>query len=333
MDVTVVWAAIIALCLLFYVVLDGFDLGIGIVFPLFPDERERDLMMNTVAPVWDGNETWLVLGGAALFGAFPLVYATVLSALYLPLVAMLACLILRGVSFEIRGKASRTKHLWDLAFIGGSTGAAFFQGIALGAFIQGIPLANGEFSGDAFGWLTPFTLLTGCGLVATYALLGCCWLVAKTEADLQRRLHRLVWPLTLVLIVFMLAVTIWTPLQEPDVAARWFSAQWFHRMLPAPFLVALCAYLMRRAARERHHTRPFILATSFVVLGYAGLLATLWPYAIPSSVTLWQAAAPERSLTFTLKGAVVILPIIIAYTMFGYWVFRGKVRHGEHHYH
>jgi hypothetical protein len=199
MDVTVVWAAIIAIGLLFYVVLDGFDLGIGIVFPLFPDERERDLMMNTVAPVWDGNETWLVLGGAALFGAFPLVYATVLSALYLPLIAMLACLILRGVCFEIRGKASRTKHLWDLAFIGGSTGAAFFQGVSLGAFIQGIPLSNGAFSGEAFGWLTPFTLLTGLGLVATYALLGCCWLVAKTEADLQRRLHRLVWPLTLVL--------------------------------------------------------------------------------------------------------------------------------------
>ncbi|MGG1948686.1 cytochrome d ubiquinol oxidase subunit II [Trinickia sp. NRRL B-1857] len=333
MDVTVVWAAIIALGLLLYVVLDGFDLGIGIVFPLFPDERERDLMMNTVAPVWDGNETWLVLGGAALFGAFPIVYATVLSALYLPLVGMLACLILRGVSFEIRGKASRTKHLWDLAFIGGSTGAAFFQGISLGAFVQGIPLANGEFAGDAFGWLTPFTLLTGLGVVATYALLGCCWLVAKTEDDLQRRLHRLVWPLTLVLIAFIVAVSIWTPLQEPGVAARWFSARWFHRMLPAPFLVALCAFFMRRAARERHHTRPFLLAMGFVVLGYAGLLATLWPYAIPSSVTLWQAASPERSLTFTLTGAVVILPIILAYTMLGYWVFRGKVRHGEHHYH
>lgn len=333
MDVTVVWAAIIALGLLFYVVLDGFDLGIGIVFPLFPDERERDLMMNTVAPVWDGNETWLVLGGAALFGAFPLVYATVLSALYLPLVAMLACLILRGVSFEIRGKASRTKHLWDLAFIGGSTGAAFFQGIALGAFVQGIPVANGEFAGNAFGWLTPFSLLTGLGLVATYALLGCGWLVAKTEGDLQRRLHRLVWPLTLVLIAFIVVVSVWTPLQAPQVAQRWFSAEWFRRMLPAPFLVVLCTVLMRRAVRDRHHTQPFLLAMAFVVLGYAGLLATLWPYAIPSSVTLWQAAAPERSLTFTLTGAAVILPIIVAYTMLGYWVFRGKVRHGEHHYH
>jgi cytochrome bd ubiquinol oxidase subunit II len=334
MDVTVIWAAIIALGLFLYVVLDGFDLGIGIIFPFFPDERERDLMMNTVAPVWDGNETWLVLGGAALFGAFPLVYATVLSALYLPLVFMLVCLIARGVSFEIRAKAKRTKHLWDLAFIGGSSGAAFFQGISLGAYLQGIPVHNGEFAGDAFSWwLTPFSLLTGLGLVATYALLGCCWLVAKTEGDLQRRLHRIVWPLTLVLLAFIAVVSVWTPLQEPDVAARWFSSEWFLRMLPAPFLVVICAALMRRAVRERHHTRPFALALGLVVLGYAGLLATVWPYAIPSSVTLWQAAAPRPSLTFTLAGAVVILPIILAYTTLGYWVFRGKVRHGEHHYH
>ncbi|RKP45230.1 cytochrome d ubiquinol oxidase subunit II [Trinickia fusca] len=333
MDVTIVWAAIIALGLLLYVVLDGFDLGIGIVFPFFPDERERDLMMSSVAPVWDGNETWLVLGGAALFGAFPIVYATVLSALYLPLVFMLACLILRGVSFEIRGKAKRTKHLWDLAFIGGSTGAAFFQGISLGAFLQGIPVHNGEFAGDAFGWLTPFSLLTGLGLVATYALLGCCWLVAKTEGDLQRRLHRIVWPLTLVLLTFIVVVSIWTPLQEPGIAARWFGSEWFLRMLPAPFLVAICAAFMYRAVRERHHTQPFALALAFVVIGYAGLLATVWPYAIPASVTLWEAAAPRQSLTFTLAGAAFILPVILAYTMLGYWVFRGKVRHGEHHYH
>ena len=164
--------------------------GIGILFPFFPDEHERDVMMNTVAPVWDGNETWLVLGGAGLFAAFPMVYSTVLSALYLPLVLMLACLIFRGVSFEIRAKASRTKHLWDLAFIGGSAGATFFQGVALGAFLDGIPVADGRFSGDAFGWFTPFSMFTGVALVVTYALLGCCWLIAKTEGDLQRRLYR-----------------------------------------------------------------------------------------------------------------------------------------------
>ncbi|MCM3755031.1 cytochrome d ubiquinol oxidase subunit II, partial [Bacillus licheniformis] len=181
MDVTVIWAAIIALGLFMYVVLDGFDLGIGIVFPFFPDEKERDLMMNTVAPVWDGNETWLVLGGAGLFAVFPVVYSTVLSALYLPLIFMLVCLIFRGVSFEIRAKARRTKQLWDLAFIGGSAGATLFQGIALGAFLQGIDVKDGVYAGGAFDCLTPFSLLTGLGLIVTYALLGCCWLVAKTE--------------------------------------------------------------------------------------------------------------------------------------------------------
>jgi cytochrome d ubiquinol oxidase subunit II len=333
MDVTVVWAAIIALGLFMYVVLDGFDLGIGIVFPFFPDERERDLMMNTVAPVWDGNETWLVLGGASLFAVFPVVYSTVLSALYLPLVFMLMCLILRGVSFEIRAKANRTKHLWDLAFIGGSGGTAFFQGIALGAYLEGIPVKNGAFSGDAFGWLTPFSLLTGLGLVVTYALLGCCWLIAKTEGDLQRRLHRVVWPLTVVLLAFIAVVSIWTPLQDPDIAARWFDSGLFYRLLPVPFLVAICAFFMYRAVKERHHKTPFVLALGIVLLGYAGLLVTLWPYAIPSSVTLWEAAAPRESQTFTLVGAAVILPIIIVYTTLGYWVFRGKVSHEDQHYH
>jgi|SRR5579863_1645075 len=333
MDVTVVWAAIIALGLFLYVVLDGFDLGIGIIFPFFPDEQERDLMMNTVAPVWDGNETWLVLGGASLLAVFPVVYSTVLSALYLPLVFMLMCLIFRGVSFEIRAKAKRTKPMWDLAFIGGSTGAALFQGIALGAFLQGIPVEDGQFAGDAFGWLTPFSLLTGLGLVATYALLGACWLVAKTEGDLQRRLHRVVWPLTLVLLAFIAMVSVWTPLQDPNVAARWFDSGLFYRLLPAPFLVAVCAVVMYRAVRGRHDTTPFFIALALVLLGYAGLLVTLWPYAIPSSLTVWEAAAPRSSQTFTLAGAAVILPIILGYTILGYWVFRGKARHGDAHYH
>ncbi|WP_133645160.1 cytochrome d ubiquinol oxidase subunit II [Paraburkholderia flava] len=333
MDVTVVWAAIIALGLFIYVVLDGFDLGIGIVFPFFPDGRERDLMMNTVAPIWDGNETWLVLGGAGLFAVFPTVYSTVLSALYLPLIFMLACLIFRGVSFEIRSKANRTRHLWDLAFIGGSTGAAFFQGVALGAFLQGIPVVDGSYAGGAFDWLTPFSLLTGLGLVATYALLGCCWLIAKTEGDLQRRLHRVVWPLTVVLLGFIAIVSLWTPLQDPQIAARWFHDGLLHRLMPVPFLVAGCAFLMHRAVRGRHHMTPFFAALGIVLLGYVGLLFSLWPYAIPSSVTLWEAAAPRSSQVFTLIGASVILPVILAYTTLGYWVFRGKVRHGDAHYH
>jgi cytochrome d ubiquinol oxidase subunit II len=265
---------------------------------------------------------------------FPVVYSTVLSALYLPLIFMLACLIFRGVSFELRAKANRTKHLWDLAFIGGSAGAAFFQGIVLGSFLQGIPVVDGSYAGSAFDWLTPFSLLTGLGLVVTYALLGCCWLVAKTEGDLQRRLHRVVWPLTVVLLAFIAMVSLWTPLQDPNIAQRWFASGLFYRLLPVPFLVAVCAFFMRRAVRERHHKTPFVLALALVLIGYLGLLVSLWPYAIPSSMTLWQAAAPRSSQMFTLAGAAVIIPIILTYTTLGYWVFRGKVSHDDqHHYH
>lgn len=263
---------------------------------------------------------------------FPVVYSTVLSALYLPLIFMLVCLIFRGVSFELRAKARRTKQLWDLAFIGGSAGATFFQGVALGAFLQGIDVKDGVFAGDAFDWLTPFSLLTGLGLIATYALLGCCWLVAKTEGDLQRRLHRVVWPLTVVLLAFIAIVSLWTPLQDPAIAQRWFDTGLFWRLLPVPFLVAGCAVWMRRAVRARHDMTPFVLALALVLLGYVGLLVTLFPYAIPQTMTIWEAAAPHSSQTFTLVGAAVILPIIIAYTTMGYWVFRGKVRHEDQHY-
>ncbi|MEA3112525.1 MAG: cytochrome bd ubiquinol oxidase subunit, partial [Caballeronia sp.] len=264
MDLSLTWAAIIALGVLMYVVLDGFDLGIGILFPFFPEERDRDVMMNTVAPVWDGNETWLVLGGAGLFAAFPLIYSTVLSGLYLPLMFMLVCLIFRGVTFEIRSKATRTKHMWDLAFIGGSAGATFFQGVTLGAFLNGIPVADGRFSGDAFTWFTPFSMFTGLALVVTYALLGCCWLIAKTEGDLQRRFYRIVWPLTLLQLGTIVVVSIWTPLQDAGIATRWFDTPWFYRFLPVPVLVIACAWLMRRSIRSRHETRPFMMALAFV---------------------------------------------------------------------
>jgi cytochrome d ubiquinol oxidase subunit II len=333
MDLTVIWAAIIALGVFMYVVLDGFDLGIGILFPFFPNQQERDVMMNTVAPVWDGNETWLVLGGAGLLAAFPIVYATVLSALYLPLMMMLLCLIFRGVSFEIRAKATRTKHLWDLAFIGGSAGATFCQGIALGAYLNGIPVRDGRFVGDAFGWLTPFSLFTGLALVVTYALLGACWLIAKTDGDLQRRLYRTVWPLTLLQLAAIAVVSLWTPMQDPSIAARWFESPLFYRMLPVPFLVVICAWLMRRAIRAQRERMPFILALSFMLLGYLGLLASIWPHAILPGITVWQAASPHSSQLFTIVGVAVVLPVILAYTTMGYWVFRGKVRHGEHHYH
>jgi cytochrome bd ubiquinol oxidase subunit II len=332
MGVTFAWAAIIAFGLFAYVVLDGFDLGVGLIFPFFPDDGERDMMMHALAPIWDGNETWLVLGGAALYAAFPVVYSIALSALYLPIIFMLVCLIFRGVSFEIRGKANRTKNLWSLAFIAGSAGASFFQGVILGAYLHGIPVANNIFAGDAFFWLEPFSLLSGLGLMATYALLGACWLIIKTEGDLQRRLHQLVWPLTLVLLAFMVVVSVWTPLSDPQIARRWFASGLLSRLLPVPFLVAIVAWCMLAAVRRGRHIAPFILALALILLGYIGLLVSIWPYAIPYSLTLADAAAPRTSQIFTLVGAVVILPIIIAYTTAGYWVFRGKVARGAQYH-
>jgi cytochrome d ubiquinol oxidase subunit II len=324
MNVTTIWAAIIALGLFMYVALDGFDLGIGVIFPFFPDEGERDLMISTIAPVWDGNETWLVLGGAALFAAFPDVYSIVLSALYLPIVTMLVSLIFRGVSFEIREKATRTKNLWNLAFIAGSAGASFFQGVILGAYLQGIPVANGVFAGPSFSWLTPFSLLSGLGLMATYALLGACWLIMKTEGNLQHRLHEVVRSLTIVVLAFMASVSIWTPLTNDTIAQRWFDSGLLYRLLPMPVLVVIAALFMFRALRHRHDKAPFLLALLLILLGYIGLLVSIWPYAIPNALTLQEAAAPRSSQLFTLVGAVIILPVIIMYTTLGYRVFRGK---------
>jgi cytochrome bd ubiquinol oxidase subunit II len=329
MDVTVIWAAIIALGVFTYVVLDGFHLGIGIVFPLFPDEHERDLMSNTVAPVSNGNRAWLVPGGAALLAVFPVVYSTTLSGLYLPLAFMLACLVLRGVSIRFRAKAGHAKRLWDRAFIGGSAGAAFFQGIALGAFLQGISIDGSPHAGVAAGWLTPVSLLAGLGVVATYALLGCCWALARADGDLQRRLHRLVWPLTMVLLCFIVLVSVWTTLQHAAMASRWFDARLFLRLAPVPPLVLACAYWMHRAVSSRHRSTPFLAALGLVTLGYLGLLVSVWPNAIAAGLAIRQAAAPHSSPMFTLSGALLMLPVVLAYTTLGYRLMRDRVRPGD----
>lgn len=329
MDVTVIWAAIIALGVFTYVVLDGFHLGIGIVFPFFPDEHERDLMTNTVAPVRTGDASWLVPGGAALLAVFPVVYLTSLSALYLPLASMLACLMLRGVSIRFRAKAGDSKPLWDCAFIAGSAGAALFQGIALGTFLQGISVDGSARAGIAAGWLTPFSLLAGLGVVATYALLGCCWVFARTDGDLQRRLHRLVWPLTMVLLGFVVLVSVWTTLQHAAIASRWFDARLFLRLTPVPLLVLACAYWMHRAIRSRHRSTPFLAALSLMTLGYLGLLVSVWPYAIAAGLTFRRAAAPHSSPLFTLSGALIMLPVVLAYTALGYRLMRDRAHLGD----
>ena len=329
-DLPLIWAIIIIFGIMMYVVMDGFDLGIGILFPFINSEKDRDVMMNTVAPVWDGNETWLVLGGAALFGAFPLAYAVVLSALYLPLVLMLVGLIFRGVAFEFRFKARAEKrHIWDKAFIGGSLVATFFQGVVLGAFIDGFPVINRAFAGGALDWLTPFSLFCGLGLVVAYALLGCTWLIMKTEGRLQEQMHVLARPLVLVLLAVIAVVSIWTPLVHSDIAGRWFSMPNLLWFAPVPMLVLATVGMLLRAVSRKAHYAPFLLTLALVFLGYSGLGISLWPNIIPPSISIVAASAPAQSQGFMLVGALFILPFILGYTFWSYYVFRGKVRHED----
>lgn len=326
-DLSLIWAVIIAFGVMMYVVMDGFDLGLGILFPFVKSEGERDVMMNTVAPVWDGNETWLVLGGAALFGAFPLAYAVVLSALYLPLVFMLLGLIFRGVAFEFRFKAKAAKrHIWDKAFIGGSLTATFFQGVALGAYIDGFEVVDRVYVGGALDWLTPFSLFCGLALIAAYALLGCTWLIMKTEGRLQQQMHDLARPLVFVVLAVTGMVSLWTPLAHAEIAARWFSLPNLFWFIPVPLLVLLCTWALLRAVASNAHYSPFLLTLALIFLGYSGLGISLWPNIIPPSISIWQAASPPQSQGFILVGALFIIPFILMYTAWSYYVFRGKVR-------
>ena len=325
-DLSLIWAVIIAFGVMMYVVMDGFDLGIGILFPFVKSEGERDVMMNTVAPVWDGNETWLVLGGAALFGAFPLAYAVVLSALYLPLIFMLLGLIFRGVAFEFRFKAKAAKrHIWDKAFIGGSLTATFFQGVALGAYIDGFEVVERVYVGGALDWLTPFSLFCGLALIAAYALLGCTWLIMKTEGRLQLQMHDMARPLVFVLLGVTGIVSLWTPLAHAEIAQRWFSLPNIFWLMPVPLLVLLCTWALLRAVASNAHYSPFLLTLALIFLGYSGLGISLWPNIIPPSISIWEAAAPPQSQGFILVGALFIIPVILMYTAWSYYVFRGKV--------
>jgi cytochrome d ubiquinol oxidase subunit II len=329
-DLPIIWAIIIGFGLMMYVIMDGFDLGIGIIFPFVRDREDRDAMVNTVAPVWDGNETWLVLGGAAMLGAFPLAYAVLLSALYLPLMAMLAGLIWRGVAFEFRFKADEGhRPFWDKAFIWGSYIATFSQGVMLGAFIDGFKVENGAYAGGGFDWLTPFCLLTGLGLLVAYALLGSTWLIMKTEGALQRRMIDVARPITFVVLLTIGAVSLWTPLTHPVIAARWFSMPNLLYFAPVPILVLLAAALLLKLLRTGNHAGPFVVALCLLFLGYSGFAISLWPNIIPPRISIWDAASPPQSQGFALVGALFIIPFILAYTAWAYYVFRGKVRVGE----
>ncbi|WP_312140811.1 cytochrome d ubiquinol oxidase subunit II [Atlantibacter hermannii] len=330
-DFAIIWFVIIVFATLMYIVMDGFDLGIGILFPFIRDNDDRDVMVNSVAPIWDGNETWLVLGGAGLFGAFPLAYAVIVDALTIPLSLMLIGLIFRGVAFEFRFKATPGhRPFWDKAFMAGSILATFCQGVVVGAVVSGFEVTGRTFSGSPLGWMTAFNFFCGAGLVVGYALLGATWLVMKSENPLESRMRALTRPLLLALLAVIAGISLWTPLAHADIADRWFSLPNLFWLLPVPLLVvALSAWLWRCTADNRSHTLPFVLTLGLIFLGFSGLGISIWPHIIPPHISLWQAAAPASSLSFMLVGALLIIPVILIYTFWSYYVFRGKVQHGE----
>ena len=320
-----IWAAIIGIAVAMYVILDGFDLGIGILFPFAKSDAERDRMLTSIAPFWDGNETWLVLGGGGLLAAFPKAYAVIMPALYLPVIVMLLALVFRGVTFEFRTIARR-KGRWDLVFTAGSTVAAFCQGVILGGLIQGIKVENGAFAGGAFDWATPFSAVCGLGVVAGYGLLGATWLMMKTD-DPAARTHAKV--LLIGVLAFMAVVSLWTPLAIPRIFARWFSAPNILFLWPVPIVTALVAFAAWTWIEHAQGGRAFFAAVALFLLGYVGLVISTFPYLVPPALTVWDGAAAPAAQMFLLVGTLVLLPIILGYTGFIYWTFRGKVREGE----
>ncbi|MFC3207618.1 cytochrome d ubiquinol oxidase subunit II [Aquamicrobium soli] len=330
-DLTVVWAAIIAFAVAAYVVMDGFDLGIGILFPTFRVGEERDRAMNSIAPVWDGNETWLVLGGGGLMAAFPLAYAIILPALYAPMIAMLLGLVFRGVAFEFRWRDPNHRWIWDAAFCAGSLFAAFAQGMTLGALLQGVHVEGRGYAGGWWDWLTPFTLLTGASLVVGYALLGAGWLIWKTDGATQAHARRLARPLVVALVVAIACVSAATPFLEGRYYERWFGWPGVLAAAQMPILVAIAAFVLWRGLSRARDWLPFLMTLVLFGLSMTGLGISIYPDVIPGRVTIWEAAAPERSQAFMLIGAVLLVPIILAYTIWAYWVFRGKVDEAGYH--
>lgn len=324
-DLAFIWAGLIAFAILAYVILDGFDLGVGILFPFMRGEAEKNLAMNTVAPVWDGNETWLVLGGGGLFAVFPLAYAVVMPALYVPIIVMLLALVFRGVAFEFRWRTRRGKILWDLSFFVGSLTATFAQGVALGALVQGIAVDNRAYAGGNWDWLTPFSLLTGAALVVGYAALGAAWLIMKTEGPVHARARALAPSLGLAMLVLVGLVSLITPFLNPVYLERWFSLPnvLFTVWVPAGVLIA--SYVFWRGLTEGRDSWPFRALLAVFVLSFIGLGISFYPYMVPPDLTIWDAAGPDESLWFLLVGALVLVPMILAYTAYAYWVFRGKI--------
>ncbi|MFW6339414.1 MAG: cytochrome d ubiquinol oxidase subunit II [Wenzhouxiangella sp.] len=325
-DLTLIWFALIGLGVFMYVLMDGFDLGVGILFPFAPDDESRDLMMGSVAPVWDGNETWLILGGAGLLAAFPLIYTVFLPALYIGVFLLLAGLIFRGIAFEFRFKATKNKHWWNYAFFGGSTVASFAQGAVIGAYVQGFETENFRYVGGAFDWLTPFTLMTGLGVVAGYALLGVTWTIMKTEGKTQDWAYKLAPLLLGAVLVFFVLVSLWTPLTNERVMSRWMDNIGWLWIFPT-LTIAFAGWIFMRL-RKRAEASPFIGSMVLFAMFYLGILISMWPYAVPPNYTFWDASSDPGSQLFLLIGFLFLIPIVLGYTAWTYWVFRGKVQPG-----
>lgn len=330
-DLATVWAFIIAFAVFAYIVMDGFDLGIGILFPTFKVGQERDTAMNSIAPVWDGNETWLVLGGGGLMAAFPLAYGVVMTALYPPIIAMVLGLVFRGVAFEARWRDPGHRRWWDIAFAGGSIVASFCQGVTLGAMLQGIAIENRVYAGGWLDWLTPFSLLTGAGVVCGYALLGATWLIWKTDGSTQDHAFRLAKPAGIATLAVIGLVSLATLNLDYAYREKWLGYPAVLLTAQVPLLTAIIAFAFYRSIRKRREARPFFLALALFLMSFIGLGISMYPYIVPDHLTIWEAAAPASSQWFMLVGAVVLIPIILSYTAFSYWVFRGKVTAEGYH--
>jgi cytochrome d ubiquinol oxidase subunit II len=325
----VILALLLGMAVVLYVVLDGFDLGIGMLFFFFKREDERDLIMNSVAPFWDGNETWLVLGGVTLWAAFPKAFAIILPAMYIPVVVLLLALIFRGVAFEFRWVAKPRHRAWDWSFAVGSTLGAFAQGLILGGIVQGIPVRDQEFAGGALTWLSPFSVMCGLAVLTGYTLLGATWLLLKTSGPVEQHARKLAGPLLLALLAFIVVVSIWTPLMSPRIAQRWFSVPNIFFLAQVPVATLLFSWLCWRGIRHEQSILPFVMAVGIFLLAFLGLVLSTIPYIVPPVMTIWQAASHPSSQVFYLIGASILMPMILAYTVLVFWLFRGKLKAGE----
>lgn len=325
-----IFAALLGFIILMYVILDGFDLGIGILFPFTASESERDQMMNSVAPVWDGNETWLVFGGAMLYGAFPMVYGLLLPILYMPIMLMLIALIFRGVSFEFRFKAQRSKPIWNWSFSISSIAATFFQGVILGAFVQGFSIDETSMIINNPDWLTPFSLCTGVALICGYALLGATWMIIKSSGRLQRKMTHQAKGLLVLVSLFLMFVSIWTPLHSTEIFQRWYQFPNVLFLAPLPLTAMVAIYLTWQNLNSGHEYKPFIYSIVIFLCSYIGIAISTYPYLIPHKISFWEAAAPDSTLKFILVGVVIMLPLLLAYTLYAYYLFRGKTGENYH---